>query len=407
MALTSQNVPSSNALYFAGDYLFLHFSSTNTAQSGFRYKVTLSINTTQVFESYVRPNTLGRLNIDVSDIVLANMLPNPADSSGVSIFSDTLFQVAAPTNAAYILYSVQEYYSGSVQGSATTGSYFVTKGYGNQAEGVLPSRANFYLNSGTLGVLSVRNAYLGGDAVVDVPTGHPYLVAYPWQNFNVSYLADRLKVYDGTITADYTSAQLDELPNAGTVYTDGSFYFLIDLDPQKWSTSYWNKPLADYLQVYAHDGSRQMSAKVKINKLSPTERKNPWVSFTWLNEYGGYDFLLMDGRLRTEVSTDHQTLQVPVGNFGAAAAINRYNHTKRSYARTSTTTYTISKTHMEDVEVELARSLSRSEAVWMTVDGAAPVAVSVDSVDFDYNHTRVANLRPCVVQATLAMEERC
>lgn len=414
MAITIEQAPTANHLAFAGDYLIIQATSTNTAQTGFRFRVRVFLNSaaSASFTTFVRPNTSGKLVVDISDVVLANIEPVPEDANNNSIFDSDQFQLVSPSHAMHVKAEIQEYYSDAVQGSAVDRSFFVIKGYGKQSEGLAPTRTNMHPKTSTAGMPSIRlqhHSAQSEDAVVDVPNGHPYLLGVPFQNFGEAVEVNALRITkpDST-TVDRTSSDLDNMPTATATFTDGTFYYLLDINPTYWGSEYYNiGSVASATFNFIAATAAVMTYPLKVNEFSPNARKNPWVSFTFLNDLGGYDFLLMDGRLQTEVSTEHQTMSQDIANFSTSARIDKFAHHTRSFSRKTTTTHTIRKTHLEDVEVKLAKALQRAELVYMKVDGEDVKPVTIQSVDFDFNTVKTAALRPLTVRVVEATEERC
>ena len=413
MAITIEQAPTANLLAFAGDYLIVQATSGNTSESGFRYRVRVFFDSsgTASFTTFVRPNTSNKLVVDISDVVLANMEPIPEDTHGNNIFDDANFQIVTPSQAMHVKVEVQEYYSGAVQGSAVDRTFFVIKGYGAQSEGLAPARTGMHPKVSAAGVPSVRIQHhdaLGEEAIVDVPNGHPYLLGIPFQNFGEAQIVTTLRITkpDGT-NLDKTSSDLDNMPDASATFTNGTFYYLLDIGPAYWGASHYNLSGITSATFVLRSSTSNMSHPLKVNELDANARKNPWVSFTFLNDLGGYDFLLMDGRLQVDAKTDHETMSQDFVNFSTTATVNKYAHNKRSFSRRTTTTYTIRKTHLEDVEVKLARALSRAELVYMKIDGEAVKPVTIETVDFDFNTHKIATLRPLTVRVVDAREERC
>lgn len=413
MAITILSAPSTNNLHFAGDYLMVTASTNNVQQNGFRYRLRVFLNSasTAAFTTFIRPNTSGKLVVDVSDIVLANMQPVPEDTHGSSIFESNQFQIVAPSHGMHVKVELQEYYQNAVQGSPEDRTFRVIKGYGKQSEGPSPDRSIFKPKTSGPGVPSIRVLHhdeLNEEGNVEVPFGHPYLLGIPFENFTESHTVNAVRFKYGSNTDDLTVSDLSNMPTATASFTDGSFYYLLDINPQYWAAQYGitGSPTTVAVSMQSTTNNQMMHIQ-KITRVEQNARKNPWVSFTFLNDLGGYDFLLMDGRLKVQVDTEHQTMSQDFQNFSTDGSISKYTHNLRSFSRKTTTTYTIRKTHLEDVEVKLAKALQRAELVYMKVDGEDVKPVTIESVNFDFNTVKTAALRPCTVRVVEAREERC
>lgn len=402
MSLTSNQAPTANSLYFAGDYLLVDFSSDQTGQTGFRYQLTVDMNGTEVFKTYVRPNASGRLVADLSDIVQNNLDPVLEAADGTSVWDR--WDTACPSMGAKVQVGVQEYYTASVQGSETTVDFFVVAGYGQQSEGIVANRHLFAPEIDTAaGFLSVRALHEAANFSVSVPENHPYPVVIPMQDFTGDDL-NRFSYTGGSATV----ADLTSMPNADSAFTDGSFVYVLDYGPASWGASRWNITGASatfYGRVASPADVRTL--KVTINEIGEHEQRSPYVSVYWLNELGGLDYLLFDGRLKTTSDVEHEQRQGIVGGFDASAKVDKYRHNLVSFSREVTTEIEVTKTHLTDIEVRLAASLQRSRAAWMKTKGEDVKPVMINSVDFDNNVQRTSKLRPCTLSMTLSLEERC
>jgi hypothetical protein len=421
MALTIDESP--NPVSLSGDYLFYRVTSTNHAQTGFRLRVTVSVNGTERYSGYHFKNGQNKVIFDISAIVDDLVETNPVQN-GKDLFEDYPVNearkvITASTNAATVVVSMQEYYSAALQGSPSTDTIHVFKGYGYQREGLRPDRDDLMQNW-----LTERTA-VGGfitmpmlrDVRLPIPVAASQdILDTDGAAFNISATVDVRtfagaaktsdEPYSVTSTAQGGAHSITSATTAGFLsYIIVERDLLVDQDTTL-TLAEWNA--ADYVEVSktSNADNSDLTPKLKLEfKEIPCKHKEAMI--LWWNRIGGLDWLLVDARVEKTEQVDRKTRRTAVGNFNtAAASVNQYAGSVVTYGNTATTTAVCRTVDATIEDLELARSCQRSRQVMLYYDGSwRPVVV--DGVDFAYSKDESSLLRPITFNLTMADEQRC
>ena len=395
--------------------MYVVYTSDNTAETGFRYQLKLTITDgsggTLTTTTRIRPNSFGKLAVDISSLVTPHLEPEYK-----TLWDSTSKIVSIVSAGAEVDIEVKEFYDNSEQGTASTYTFYVVKGYGQQSEGNRPDRRGFTprLASTSNGSLSVRGAF-------DDNTDTPYMKIPQGLDCFMSFAVtdhfhsdtngiDELRVQTGSgsvvsaDTFDLTVANgLAQAP--GTTLTNGNFYHVLNMG----RIIGLDLAVGTKRIVSISNGQIGTNTMTKNFKFEVVERqsKHDDLTVVWLNEYGGLDTMYIQGRLKKRHQQNGETMQRLVANLDNNPQVDKYRHTTRPYHMTVTTTIDVVQNHLTDMDIHLCRSLQRSRQAWLREGENEYQPVVVDTIDFDDNTYAKAQLRPGKFTFTIATEQRC
>lgn len=418
MSVTIQEKPPKFA--FSDDYLLLRATSTNTTQTGFRYSVTIDVNGTEVHQAYLHPNNADNLVVDLS-LIIKDYVTVKAVQNGKNVFTDTGsdFFVSGETAAAVVDVAVQEYYSDALQGSETSYTFSVVKGYGRIEEGLHPSRQSFIPNATAGAWLSEvdQSSTINIDWIEDAPGRLPVILnANASLNAGGAGQALRVIVYNGSTMVDNATKVLSTgngAASGASGATPGAAF--ITYVPAGFAT------ISALLSSFDHTTDTFTHATIQacnstattfydpilqINKAD-SQCKHKGAQVIWANRVGGFDTLMMDSRVTSEETTQARTYVQKVGGFGGdALSLDAAAPTIKTYHVDTEMTLTVSKVSVTVEEMTLVRSLVRSRLIMLYYnDNWVPVTLQGHRANIDVDGSSM--VRGLELTFKLAQEIRC
>lgn len=424
MSITLLDSP--NPVSLSGDYLYYRMSSSNSAQSGFRIRITVDVNGTERYSGYHFMNSNDKVIFDVSSIIDDLVDTDPAQG-GLSLFrkvadAQANMVVTASTNAATVVVSWQEYYSDALQGSESSDTIHVVKGYGYQYEGQKPDRDD--LMTGWQSERTASGGYITAPMLRDMHLPIPVLASYAILDTDASAFdigsTPQVRLYNGTTQLSGKGYQMANALYGGghtiaTTPTDAKFlsYLIIDRDllvsqDSTLTATEWDETATHIeVQKYQHSDASVISPILKLEFVDDLPCKHEESVILWWNRYGGFDWMVLDSRVEKTDQVERKTRRIAVGNFdGSDIRVNEHRGNIVSYGNVGTTKVKASTVSATTEDLELARSCQRSRQVLLWHRGSwRPVVV--DSVDFPYSKDGSAKMRPIQFSLTMADEQRC
>lgn len=418
MSVTIQEKPPKFA--FSDDYLLLRATSTNTAQSGFRYSMTIDVNGVQVHQAFLHPNNADNLVVDLS-LIVKDYVTVKAVQNGKNVFTDvgTAMYISGETAAAVVEVGIREYYSGALQGSEVTYEFSVVKGYGRLEEGLHPSRQGFLPNASGGAWLTERSqaGTIEVDWIDDAPGRLGVVMAYDgtlatgalgvcvqYTVFNgSSVVGNVLTSIVGTATGALAAATTSAPGAALISYVPTSFASVSPLMTFDHTTDAFTHMT---IAVKNPGALTQYGPLMKVNKASDA-CKHKGAMVMWANRVGGFDSLTMDSRVTSEETAQARTyVQQPGGFGGSALSLDATAPTIKTYHVDTESTLKVSKVNLSVAEMALVRSLVRSRLIMLYYDSKwVPVTLQGHSASLDVDESSM--IRGLELTFTLAQETRC
>lgn len=389
MAITVDQQPSASFPVPAWNKVEYLFDSTNYAQTGFKLvmKINDASGPTQIaqLDLYVVPGTTDKLYVDIAQILRSYVLDTysiPANGEQADILTQTQFNMTA---------TVQEYYSGALQGSATTlNDLWVMR----QAFPL-----NIWANSNQWRdwVLNVnssaneQNHLLNGwDNEIDnngtsnpvISAANKFVRMKSGQNQQIRFRRDTrggnntFRVYVALYDEAYAVTQSDYISFASTEQTFYGFDIGTDiLSSHTWVGGGITPTSSDkYLAVWVYDASQGFG--ISAAKLFEID----WTSCAgytpyevhWLNRYGGFDVWTFTRGSTSETMLRQASYKsdAPVINVSGNSITNEISaRTVRPFYTKLKDTYELNSDNLLEWEYEGMRDLLSSPEVYIVIGG--------------------------------------
>jgi hypothetical protein len=376
-----------NTLAFSNDRLLFTYTSTEFAQPGFRYALTISVHG-KSYTSYVQPNPSNALIFDASQYLKDLVVPDEKTSMGEPLVSATYsgvkFRVSNKA-AGKAVVTVQEYYSGALQGVANTYTFYVIAGHGMIHEGQNPVRTSYAATSAPPGWVTSRstNVYTMGDGVttpsirLDMASATTAWMArlYSTAVGSVSQQI-RYRIYNGATTVATHTTDLNTTNGAtfafgAAVPTAGQFMLYIPIGPAHitsiYGTNLTTTPWTHIRVCNMYSGS-PLDDILIVNEDGSCKHDDTWVLYA--NRLGGLDMLKFDARRKEDHAVESKSIVRPIGSFsGSDALFYATERTKEAIANTAVVTHTLMKTGVTPEESTLLAELARSRMIWAYIGG--------------------------------------
>ena len=392
-------------------------TSTNVANAGFKFLVTIDVDSVEVYKGYHDPNPVGRLIFDARKVLEALIETDTRTHTGAIIHKPTGF-FARYTNGikAYTINFGEVYIDAGVLtefADLTTATRTVTQGWYDGREGMttagyymypyandtqtpqgkfpfLTSRVwnylistatNIYYNQGvnvvnpelsaltsnvgeTIPVIDVTTADDGVLVMSNFPEDVVGAVQFPATHVRFVYYngATVLATYDYELNATNGT----RTPNATEV--DGR-YAIIAAYPNNTLAGLGiilNPTWTSYtVQPYNTAQNLPAGQYVRFRKVT-RPCKSDMRRIAWANRFGGYDYFWFEGATEFTLDSERKTYRKIRGNYGGTSVtVSNYDTERENYYNDVKRGYTIRHGGVTKEERIMLESLFTSKHVWI------------------------------------------
>jgi hypothetical protein len=423
MAITINDQPYQWAV--RGQKLMIIATSTETAQNGFRYGLTVTINL-KVYNFYITPYIDDKLYFDLNSLV--NTLRND-EPLNYHMETDDTYDDQSKLNVSF---SIAEYWmvAGVLtenEGSSVNGDpLLVVNGYFQVVDGYKPNvqtgtskvkysltnTSSFVMSDRTLtttplpklastwgvgsssiwipvfetdyGVLNIPGnaAYLGNNTVTDVKiqifssTGVPTSISLPLNGYDI----EALPVYPANLN-DWTGLTVKP-----SLFPDWRFY-----------------------QVVIQNGVNNVSRVYSFYNAAAYGQSDCWwdkIRLGWVNSRGGWDYFNFTKKSETTDEIERKKIRKVLFN-GSVSIFNQNDRGLEDRRNIVQQVMTVTSDYISEGEFILLRSLLVSNQVtWITQDAGKYVAIPVNLDDTNYveKKTRDGKLYNVTLKVRIANE---
>lgn len=423
MAITINDQPYQWAV--RGQKLMIIATSTETAQNGFRYGLTVTINL-KVYNFYITPYIDDKLYFDLNSLV--NTLRND-EPLNYHMETDDTYDDQSKLNVSF---SIAEYWmvAGVLtenEGSSVNGDpLLVVNGYFQVVDGYKPNvqtgtskvkysltnTSSFVMSDRTLtttplpklastwgvgsssiwipvfetdyGVLNIPGnaAYLGNNTVTDVKiqifssTGVPTSTSLPLNGYDI----EALPVYPANLN-DWTGLTVKP-----SLFPDWRFY-----------------------QVVIQNGVNNVSRVYSFYNAAAYGQSDCWwdkIRLGWVNSRGGWDYFNFTKKSETTDEIERKKIRKVLFN-GSVSIFNQNDRGLEDRRNIVQQVMTVTSDYISEGEFILLRSLLVSNQVtWITQDAGKYVAIPVNLDDTNYveKKTRDGKLYNVTLKVRIANE---
>lgn len=409
MALSWSQQP--DAVTVKGQRLIFTALSTNTTQTGFRYKVTFAATWSggsQTDSFYIPPNPNGYGIIDmatwVDKLCYVDEIPN-STSTSVHLYSANSWFAPNRTNYIQVDVDVEEAWvvdgvlTDSPTGASTppgTIAQRIFAGYFQPGDGYDPPLTTIQYTGNDVYVLTKKDSNnwklagtYGLEDAVAIPARQNSWGCWAMLD-DGSWDELYLTVYDADGVQIGSQYQIPS-PSGGAGNGTNPFRLLYapfypqtvnanvfagigfpDLDAVDWA----------YYTFEFYDSSVSVSKKYVLYKVEDCRYDN--VHIGWTNPYGGWDYFDFDKKRTYTYQAERKRYKKVLGNFASTYSHNSWDRGMTEFGVNVERYIEVTKGNMTNADYELLVDLVRSENVHIVPDGASPVIEGLVLENRDY-----------------------
>lgn len=431
MAITITDSP--NDFTFKGQRLIYTATSTNTAQTGFKFIVEVFTGGSSVGKYYIPQNPSGVLVFDIAEVVRELIQVDTNDDLGNGLIH-TLPNVSAKQMSkalkgiAKLDIQIGEVYGDPLVEYTALASDTIVLTYGNvQArEGYKYALSEYIANSSTKkAFLTNRKSsplnVISKDHIEVKCTDTDYGSMAVWNDsIFISSTATKImyRIYDsgglvGSQSMSFATLNGSDLPSSVDVSAKLTY---IGLFPANWSST--NSPLLStyrpanvsgwtYYTIEMLDAVNASVSEPIYFVNTPSPCKHSPVQLAWVNQLGAWDYFRMDARTSRAITTTAKEYMKTLGDYSSSTySFDTWSRQQTPYQVDAKLQYILRTEYLSKEDTELLQNVLRSKNVMMQLDGNwLPVVVKTTSVN--YETETISRRKTMTFNVELAQNELC
>jgi len=373
-----------------GQKLMFVVSSTNSANSGFRYVFT--INGVSV---YVQPNPSGKGMLDIEPIIREIVgADNSAQSSRLSIAQVDMYTCEVSVQEGWLVGGVF-----TLQGSATTlDTCYFFKGSEDLSNGFKPNPSTRYgMNGDTKYLMSelnrhtfehVRPTWLGANDI--------YHECY-LSDWGIVFFSSATSLLTNTIESIYVETlDSNHLVLSYNTYAVGSedyYKYVFGIYPQNLQNDGWDLTDVKYIRYQLIDYIGGNASRSYVLGIIDDECKFDKIRLQWDNQVGGYDYWNFTKKSELTYNYERKQYTKPLGTYGSSTFIFSSGDRMSTDRRVTTTKGLVINTDwLSKAQYEFLNSLLRSDNVNIVNGDGSHTPVLIDANTLTIPDSRYSKL---------------
>lgn len=409
MAITITDSP--NDFTFKGQRLIYTATSTNTAQTGFKFIVEVKDGATTLGKYYVPQNPSNILVFDIAEVVrelvqvdtnddlgngLIHTLPNVSTKQmskaldGIKkldvqigeVYGDPLVEYTNLASDVVVLtggniqaregyqYALSEYIA-----DASTKKVFLTNRKPSPLNTISKDNIEVKCTTDDYGSMAVWNddVYINSDA-----TQIMYKIYHAGGLF-------------GSQAMSFSTLNGSDVPSSTDISAKLTY---IGLFPANWSSS--NSPLLSayrpvnvsgwrYYTIQMLDASSNPVSEPIYFVNTPSPCKHSPVQLAWVNQLGAWDYFRMDARTSRSITATAKEYMKTLGDYSSSTySFDTWSRQQTPYQVDAKMQYILKSEYLSKEDTELLQNVIRSKNVMMQLDGEwLPIVVKTTSVNYE------------------------
>ena len=431
MAITITDSP--NDFTFKGQRLIYTATSTNTAQTGFKFIVEVKDGATTLGKYYIPQNPSNILVFDIAEVIREHINVDTNDDLGNGLIH-TLPNVSskqmskALKGIAEITVEIGEVYGDPLTEYTNLASDTIVLTSGNiQArDGYKYDLSDYIADSSTKKVFLTNRKpsplnVISKDHIEVKCTDSDYGSMAVW-NDNTVISSDAIKImfriYDsgglvGSQTMSFNTTNGSDTPSSTDISAKLTY---IGLFPANWSST--NSPLISgfrpanvsgwtYYTIEMLDAVNAAMSEPIYFVNTPSPCKNSPVQLAWVNQLGAWDYFRMDARTSRAITTTAKEYMKTLGDYSSSTySFDTWSRQQTPYQVDAKLQYTLRSEYLSKEDTELLQNVIRSKNVMMQLDGEwLPIVVRSNS--FNYETETISKRLTATFNVELAQNELC
>lgn len=431
MAITITDSP--NDFTFKGQRLIYTATSTNTAQSGFKFIVEVFTGGSSVGKYYIPQNPSGVLVFDIAEVVRELIQVDTNDDLGNGLIH-TLPNVSAKQMSkalkgiAKLDVQIGEVYGDPlVEYTALASDTIVlTSGNVQAREGYKYALSEYIANSSTKKAFLTNRKpsplnVISKDHIEVKCTDTDYGSMAVWNDsIFISSTATKImyRIYNsgglvGSQSMSFATLNGSDLPSSVDVSAKLTY---IGLFPANWSST--NSPLLStyrpanvsgwtYYTIEMLDAVNASVSEPIYFVNTPSPCKHSPVQLAWVNQLGAWDYFRMDARTSRAITTTAKEYMKTLGDYSSSTySFDTWSRQQTPYQVDAKLQYILRTEYLSKEDTELLQNVLRSKNVMMQLDGEwLPVVVKTTSVN--YETETISRRKTMTFNVELAQNELC
>tara|TARA_R110000751_G_scaffold109566_1_gene206807 strand:- start:3802 stop:5109 length:1308 start_codon:yes stop_codon:yes gene_type:complete len=435
MSVTIADSP--NSLTVKGQQLVYVCSSTNSAQTNFKYIVVVkNEGGTQIAKFYMPKNADSKLIFNLRDVVREEIAADIVDSQeGDKIihempYSPSKFMTVADKGCKKYTVEFGEVYGDPLAEQAATatdtiylfdGWLQIRDGYQNvlsqymptvsSVRGFLTDRPNSYSYvAATTGVVIKASESDSGGTLAFLNDDTGLIASLATQLEYSIYNASGLIV---TEAITYSSTYGGEL-GSSTTAEDKLLYFAAypsNVNNVNHGISAGNRPVANtdwtyYTWRLKGGGSFRSLPFIFENSAAPCKHKATTIA--WVNSLGAWDYMRFDGRTANRISARSKDYMQSIGSYGGSTySYDSFDRQQTPYHVEAKQMYTLKSTPLTVSESELLRSLLKSKNAMLSFNDSKWLPVVIKTGSLQYETETISKALVASINVEIAQREEC
>ena len=431
MAITITDSP--NDFTFKGQRLIYTATSTNTAQTGFKFIVEVKDGATTLGKYYVPQNPSNILVFDIAEVVRELVQVDTNDDLGNGLIH-TLPNVStkqmskALKGIAKLSIEIGEVYGDPLveYTALASDTIILTSGNIQAREGYKYSLSEYIADASTKKVFLTNRKpsplnVISKDHIEIKCTDTDYGSMAVWNDdTTISSTATKImyKIYHagglfGSQAMSFSTLNGSDVPSSTDISAKLTY---IGLFPANWSSS--NSPLLSaYRPVYVSgwryytiqmlDASSNPVSEPIYFVNTPSPCKHSPVQLAWVNQLGAWDYFRMDARTSRSITTTAKEYMKTLGDYSSSTySFDTWSRQQTPYQVDAKLQYILRTEYLSKEDTELLQNVLKSKNVMMQLDGEwLPIVVKTTSLN--YETETISKRLTMTFNVELAQNELC
>ena len=430
MAITITDSP--NDFTFKGQRLIYTATSTNTAQTGFKFIVEVKDGATTLGKYYVPQNPSNILVFDIAEVVRELVQVDTNDDLGNGLIH-TLPNVStkqmskALKGIAKLSIEIGEVYGDPLveYTALASDTIILTSGNIQAREGYKYSLSEYIADASTKKVFLTNRKpsplnVISKDHIEIKCTDTDYGSMAVWNDdTTISSTAKKImyRIYTsgglfGSQSMSFTTLNGSDVPSSADVSSKLTY---IGLFPANWSSA--NSPLLSVIKPVALDwiyytiemldsSNNPVSEPIYFVNTHTTCKHSP-VTLAWVNQLGAWDYFRMDARTSRSITTTAKEYMKTLGDYSSSTySFDTWSRQQTPYQVDAKLQYILRSEYLSKEDTELLQNVLKSKNVMMQLDGEwLPVVVKTTSLN--YETETISKRLTMTFNVELAQNELC
>lgn len=430
MAITITDSP--NDFTFKGQRLIYTATSTNTAQTGFKFIVEVKDGATTLGKYYVPQNPSNILVFDIAEVVRELVQVDTNDDLGNGLIH-TLPNVStkqmskALKGIAKLSIEIGEVYGDPLveYTALASDTIILTSGNIQAREGYKYSLSEYIADASTKKVFLTNRKpsplnVISKDHIEIKCTDTDFGSMAAWNDdTTISSTATKImyRIYTsgglfGSQSMSFTTLNGSDVPSSADVSSKLTY---IGLFPANWSST--NSPLLSvikpvaldwiYYTIEMLDSSNNPVSQPIYFVNTPSPCKHSPVQLAWVNQLGAWDYFRMDARTSRSITTTAKEYMKTLGDYSSSTySFDTWSRQQTPYQVDAKLQYILRTEYLSKEDTELLQNVLKSKNVMMQLDGNwLPVVVKTTSLN--YETETISKRLTMTFNVELAQNELC